>query len=197
MGPASPTPATPGVSNPSVTTTNLDLDTLGAVRFTNKKKKQLAPESRAGLASAKSGGTPNTPDRARPAPAYPTKRKVLIQPTQGGLKIDNPSKKSKKSLPQIAADGLYSDKLGTLVQESIERLQSSDTWEAFVDESRGRPYLHEDVKDIDHPAASFLEDLRTNGVPAKPDDEDWTQDEQDSKFSRGAHQTAEMNRAFV
>ena len=112
--------------------------------------------------------------------------------------IDQPSKKSKLPLPlseEVA--NLYSDKLGTLVQESVARLQTSESWEDFVEESRGRPYIHEDVKDIPHPAATFLENLRTKGVPAKADDAEWTPEERDNKFYRGAHATAEMNRAFV
>ena len=112
--------------------------------------------------------------------------------------IDQPSKKSKSPLPlsgEVA--NLYSDKLGSLVQESVARLQTSESWEDFVEESRGRPYLHEDVKDIPHPAATFLENLRTKGVPAKADDAEWTPEERDNKFYRGAHATAEMNRAFV
>ncbi len=57
--------------------------------------------------------------------------------------------------------------------------------------------MHEDVKDVPHPAATFLEDLRTKGAPAKADDAEWTPEERDNKFCRGAHATAEMNRAFV
>ena len=66
-----------------------------------------------------------------------------------------------------------------------------------MEASRGRPYLHENVKDIDHPAAPFLEDLRTNGVPAKSTAPPLEPKERDNQFWRGAHASAEMNRAFV
>ena len=79
-----------------------------------------------------------------------------VEDSLGGLTVGTPIKKSKPSLPQTEAESLYSDKLGTLVHESIERLLTSVSWEAFVDKSRGRPYIHEDVKNIDHPAAAFL-----------------------------------------
>lgn len=114
------------------------------------------------------------------------------------LTLASPSKKSRSALNQTGSvDPLYKDKLGTLVAESVQRLAAAESWSQFVDESRGRAYISEDVQDISHPAAEFLEDLRIHGVPAKADDAEWTLEERDERFNRGAHVTAEMNRAFV
>ena len=92
---------------------------------------------------------------------------------------------------------LYADKLGKLVRQSVQRFSTCESWSAFVEDSRGRPYLAETVKDIPHPAAAFLDDLRQHGVPAKANDPEWTPKERDDKFQRGAHVSAEMNKAFI
>ena len=89
------------------------------------------------------------------------------------------------------------DKLGTLVRDSVERYQASDSWEEYVEDRRGRSYIKSDVGQVKHPAAKFLDDLRIHGVPAKAATPEWTLEEHDNKFYRGAHATAEMHKAFV
>ena len=54
----------------------------------------------------------------------------------------------------------------------VESLRQCGSWKAFVDEQRGRSYLHQDVGKIPHPAAEFLDDLCVNGVPAKTTEPD-------------------------
>ena len=104
----------------------------------------------------------STPDRLTKVP-----NKHSIAPTR------NPTLFSP---PRVLASGgpyaFYDDRLGTLVQEMVESLQQCRTWKEFVDKQRGRSYLHQDVGAIPHPAATFLEDLRVNGVPAKTTEPD-------------------------
>ena len=66
-----------------------------------------------------------------------------------------------------------------------------------MNESRGRSYLSESVGTINHPAAEYLQDLRDNGIPAKSTAPEWTEEEKMNRFYRGAHASAEMNKAFI
>ena len=69
--------------------------------------------------------------------------------------------------PSSTPYAFYDDTLGTLVRDMVDRLQRCGSWKEFVDQQRGRSYLHQDIGKIPHPAAEFLEDLQVNGVPAK------------------------------
>ena len=83
---------------------------------------------------------------------------------------------SLRSPPRMDNSGgpyaFYNDRLGTLVRGMVDRLQRCGTWKEFVEEQRGRSYLHQDIGKIPHPAAAFLDDLRVNGVPAKTTEPD-------------------------
>ena len=42
----------------------------------------------------------------------------------------------------------------------------AESWEAFVNEFRGRSYLAPNLEEVDHPAIPLLTDWRDHGVPA-------------------------------
>ena len=138
---------------------------------------------------------------ARPSPRSRSAKRSEISPTTDAAEALERVRARKKSKDDIDIDEtilqLADDTSGTLVRDSVERLQGCETWKEFVESCRGRPYLSENVNNIDHPAAPFLEDLRENGVPAKSSEPPLTPKERDNQFWRGAHASAEMNRAFV
>lgn len=56
-------------------------------------------------------------------------------------------------------------------------LLSSPNWESFISSARPRPSLAEGVRDLPHPAAKLLEELRTQGAPYVRNGPCWTQDQ--------------------
>ena len=190
----------------------LDLEDVGPHRITTTSRagRQVAVASAATAPGSPplSGSRRHSLSPNRQAiTSLSTKRDLSsLSASTSNLSLASPSKKSRvrpsrkstaSTKAPVVVDNLYKDKLGTLVRESVKRLEGSKSWKEFVDTSRGRPYLHEDVKNIPHPAAEFLEDLRLNGVPAKTNAPPLEPQERDNQYWRGAHASAEMNRAFV
>ena len=193
-GPASPTPSgTTPTRQWSLSNDNFALASLGPIRKATPTKTSPAQATR----------PPSSPDDDRKPAARSvaeTKRKrraTTAELTGKDDDIDTTSKKPRSSVTDQQLASAYSDKLGTLIQASVERLHRCGDWETFVDESRGRPYLSETVGKIPHPAADFLDQLRKEGVPAKASDPEWTPEQRNEKFHRGCHASAEMHKAFI
>ena len=62
---------------------------------------------------------------------------------------------------------------------------------------RTRSHIHQDVGSIDHPAAQFLDHLRTNGAPIRMQDDEWSRDLLQERAARGPHQSTKAHVEFV
>ena len=62
---------------------------------------------------------------------------------------------------------------------------------------RTRSHIHQDVGSIDHPAAQFLEHLRTNGAPIRMQNDNWSSDLLQERAARGPHQSTKAHTEFV
>jgi hypothetical protein len=164
LGPGGPTIGVPSAaSKRGVVLDTLDLERMGSQRSSrgsHSSRKQPppvpfpdSPPSEPSKATAKqSASSPST---------SPKRKETQGGRPKGGKGHGSPDKRSRTSVAQHPpSDQLLSDKLGTLVASSVQRLAASSSWSEFVDHSRGRPYISPTVKDIPHPAAPFLEKLR-------------------------------------
>ena len=79
--------------------------------------------------------------------------------------------------------------------ELFERVGKS--WPCYVSSVRTRSHLHPDIKQLDHPAAQFLDSLRSHGVPVHMKDEPWTPDLILERAERGSHQSTTAHKDFV
>ena len=186
----------------AVVSDGLQLDTLGPTRSVaqiraGKAASRSIPEvpSPGGL-SPKGGGT------KRKGPDFGSPQTVRKGAEKGAsvhvAKRRNSPKKSKNPVTSNpGSPQVLDDQLGTLVSEAVHRLSSSPSWSEFVAKSRGRPYISEQVQDIPHPAADFLQDTRLHGIPARADDEDWTQATKDECYAYGVHATATAHKDFI
>ena len=71
------------------------------------------------------------------------------------LQLKMPSRVTASSQP-VDTSQLRRDRLGTLVSQLISKFPSSSSWEAFVNDFRGRSYLATKLDNIEHPAAELL-----------------------------------------
>lgn len=206
---------TPRQGNPTVhITQDVDWDTLASPSTKPKSHSTTVQSSRA--------PKPTSRSRSWDLGAHPVRKAASSSPTKRARPprtnslphidehVDTPSKKTRNStlatnpsarpsveMLSLAERKEKNDRLGTLVSESVKHLSESKSWGEFVEASRGCPHLSSKVKDIKHPAATFLEDPCLNGVPVKTTDPEWTPAERLNKFHYGAHATAEMNKAFI
>ena len=74
---------------------------------------------------------------------------------------------------------------------------SASSWEAFVNEFRGRSYLASELDNIDHPAAALLRQWRDEGVPAMNSSTPWTLEQKDACIRRGCHKSAKDHAPFL
>ena len=77
------------------------------------------------------------------------------------------------------------------------KLANAPSWSEFVQEVHGRPYLANNIDDINHPAKELLQQYRDSGVPVKTTDEEWTLEQRDECVSRGCHQSANKHKGFI
>ena len=68
---------------------------------------------------------------------------------------------------------VLNDKLGELVTEAREHLRASSSFEDFIQDAQGPSNFNEAVGEMDHPAATLLEESRTQGASLEPPEEPW------------------------
>ena len=83
------------------------------------------------------------------------------------------------------------------MRELASAFLSSPSWEAFVNEFRGRSYLASELDDVDHPAATLLRLWRDEGVPVQTSSPPWTQEQKDHAVERGCHYSAVQHADFL
>jgi hypothetical protein len=121
----------------------------------------------------------------QPVPSRP----AVMETTPATVCQPAPSKQAVKQ---------WNDRLGKRVIKNIHRFhQCEQDWARYAKSSRTRNHLHEDVGTIQHPAAKFLEHLRTNGVPIRMMDENWTSEMLAERAQRGSHQSTKAYVDFV
>ena len=70
-------------------------------------------------------------------------------------------------------------------------LSSSTSWDDFVHRVRARSCLDKNVRELPHPAAALLEELRTRGAPFVRNQSNWSADQKDTyAYSQGYPSTA-------
>jgi hypothetical protein len=90
------------------------------------------------------------------------------------------------------------DRLGKQVIENVQLLHDcKQNWARYVRAFRTRSHFHPEVGTIDHPAAQFLDYLRTNGAPIRMKDENWTKATIQERATRGPHQSTKAHIEFV
>ena len=125
----------------------------------------------------------STTPRTRPPPA---KRSNTLASTS-----------SKPSSAKVDTLKLREDRLGALVSELISSLESSSSWDEFVNTFRGHSYLADDLQDLPHPAAPILKMWQQSGVPVHSKTEPWTSQQKDEAVARGCHPSASVHAEFV
>ena len=104
---------------------------------------------------------------------------------------------SKQTSPSFDTKSLYNDRLGRLVSSLCSDLQGASSWEAFVNDFRGRSYLAPDLEKLDHPAADLLKEWRDKGVPVNTTSTTWSQDQLNQCVQRGCHYSATEHAPFL
>ena len=154
---------------------------------------------------------PEAGSSPKPTPArrYPSRkrsaRKVLFCDTGSSTEtttppVESPAKSprsSRKPVSRLDPLQLRNDRLGTLVHDLSAALRTADSWEAFVNEFRDRPYLSPTVGNVDHPAAELLQHWREHGVPVNSSSPPWTSEQKDECIRRGCHPSANLHAAFL
>ena len=93
---------------------------------------------------------------------------------------------------------MCNDRLGKQVNDNVRLLRAcKQDWARYVRAFRTRSHIHQDVGSIDHPAAQFLDHLRTNGAPIRMQDDEWSQDLLQERAARGPHQSTKAHVEFV
>ena len=103
----------------------------------------------------------------------------------------------KHTKPVVSTRQLYNDRLGMLVQQLCLDFQNAESWEAFVNNFRGRSYLSPNLDHVDHPAVDLLKNWRDHGVPAKTSSPPWSLDQLDACIQRGCHRSATEHAEFL
>ena len=133
----------------------------------------------------------------RPPPRSSRKR----SPTSASLppqpRAPLASRSLKRTNQTVNTQQLRNDRLGTLVSGLVAEFQRAESWDAFVNEFRGRSYLSPELEQVDHPAAELLREWRDDGVPAMSTSDPWTLQEKDDCFQRGCHKSATDHAGFL
>ena len=74
---------------------------------------------------------------------------------------------------------------------------SSQSWEDFVRDLRGRSYLSAGLEGVDHPAIPLLRHWRDYGVPVLSSEAPWSTETKDQCILRGCHQSATLHSDFL
>ena len=83
------------------------------------------------------------------------------------------------------------DELGGLINTASLYFSQSASWEDFVLKVRDPAGdLHPKIRDINHPAAAFLDDLREEGATANMTTPPWTKGRISAALARGPHKFA-------
>ena len=144
----------------------------------------------------KSTTTSTTPSTTKPSaaqvPALASTHKRSRQPA-GSAK----STSLKHTKPVVSTRQLYNDRLGRLVAQLSHDFQNAESWEAFVNQFRGRSYLSPNLDQVDHPAVDLLKTWRDEGVPANTSSPPWSLDQLDACIQRGCHRSATEHADFL
>ena len=97
----------------------------------------------------------------------------------------------------IVENPFMQDRLGTLVTKMSSLLSNCTSWEEFVHQARGKPYLASHIDQIPHPARELLQDFRDQGVPVPLAGAPWTRDKIMSCIERGPHPSADQHKLFA
>ncbi len=144
FGPGGPTPGVPTAASKHKPV----IDTCDLERKDSQRPSRGSPSSRKkpppAPATDSQPSEPEAPaaNQSDSTPSLsPSRMKTRGGRPKGGTGHSSPDKRSRTTVAQQPhTDVLLSDKLGTLVAASVERLAASPSWSEFVDQSRGRPY---------------------------------------------------------
>jgi len=92
---------------------------------------------------------------------------------------------------------ILADELGKCVARAVELYQSTNSFEDFIRACQGPSDLQSNIGKLPHPAATLLDEYRTNGVPYKTRADNWTPNLRREALLRGAHQSAYQYQDFV
>ena len=134
----------------------------------------------------------NTKSSATQVPAMVSTHKRSRQPKSGAQ-----SSGLKHTKPVVSTHQLYNDRLGRLVGQLCHDFQNAESWEAFVNNFRGRSYLSPNLDQVDHPAVDLLKTWRDQGVPAMTSSPPWSKDQLDACIQRGCHRSATEHADFL
>jgi hypothetical protein len=101
-----------------------------------------------------------------------------------------------EKVPQLRHSYL-NDSLGKHVASAVTLLHSSPSWDSFVQAYRGPSLLSTAVQHLPHPAASFLNNIRLDGVPVTMSGDEWTPEKLRDVVRRGPHKSAKDHATFV
>ena len=83
------------------------------------------------------------------------------------------------------------------MRDASNRFREATSFEDFIAQSRHRSDFNSQVSHLDHPAATLLDDLRTEGAKASFKPPDWTPSEIKAALDRGPHRSAFDHADFV
>ena len=129
---------------------------------------------------------------ATKVPALAPARKRTRTPTSSAK-----SSGLKHTKPVVSTQQLYNDRLGRLVGQLSQDFQNAESWDAFVNQFRGRSYLSPNLDQVDHPAVDLLRTWRDEGVPAMTSSPPWSLDQLDTCIQRGCHRSATEHADFL
>ena len=92
---------------------------------------------------------------------------------------------------------ILANDLGKCVARAVELHQSTNTFKDFIRACQGPSNLQSNIGKLPHPAATLLDECRTNGVSYKTRANDWTPNLCREALLRGAHQSAYQYHDFV
>jgi len=89
------------------------------------------------------------------------------------------------------------DKLGKLINASLDLLHSSSSWTSFVQKARCPSHLRPELETLPHPAAPLLSYMHQYGVPASCTTPPWSQEVLEERLERGPHKSAQKAAEFI
>jgi hypothetical protein len=105
--------------------------------------------------------------------------------------------RTKRASAGVNTHKLRSDRLGALVAKLVSERAAAPSWEAFVNNFRGRSHLSPELEQIDHPASELLREWRDHGVPAQTSSEPLSLETRDLYVERGCHRSANEHGDFL
>jgi hypothetical protein len=141
---------------------------------------------------------PVPPERARATITNPAARQPTNQRQNDSTTI--PTAPRPSTTPNSGTKKRYkfaSDRLGKNVSAACNRFEQSKSWREFVNETRGPSHIHENVKQVPHPAGPLLDRIRRHGVPVVTSDLPEDDVVQQARLKRGPHKSACDHAEFV